>query len=352
MVRTGLITALGWWVARAAARSDQPDHRRRWAACLPLLVMADLLGAHWYDLVTVNPRYWTEPPITARKLESDPSVVRIFGLEDKASGEPGYASEPIDFLSVRDALDWSFPPVWHLRTSKGVTPMYSRRLFEFGDPMGTSRSFPWRFDLEGVTHFLTGTQQAGVAGEIRGTGQYAWLYPDGQPQARIVGASGFYAADERQALSLFQSLTPDQLRDRLIVEDPAAARDLVAAATGKAVVVEDYPGKGSWWKLRPRFAPATWCSPDTYEPGWTATADGQPVAICAANLAFRAVYLAAGHHTGPSSITRVRRSSNGIRRPSRGRGSWVSPSTRVTPCQACASEAGRAGEPRIGSLIT
>ena len=80
----------------------------------------------------------------------------MFGLADKASGEPGYASERVDFLSVRDPLDWSLPLVWHVPTSRGNTPMYSRRLFDFGDPTGSNRSFPWRHDLEGDSHILLG----------------------------------------------------------------------------------------------------------------------------------------------------------------------------------------------------
>ena len=36
------------------------------------------------------------------------------GVAKRASNEPGYASERVDFLSVRDTLDWSLPPVWGL----------------------------------------------------------------------------------------------------------------------------------------------------------------------------------------------------------------------------------------------
>ena len=293
VVRTAVIAALGWWVARKAAGSDDPGHRRRWAACLPLLVMADLLGAHWYDVVTVTPRYWTEPPVTATKVRSDPTLIRVFGIADKASGEPGYASEAIDFLSVRDALDWSLPPVWHLATSKGVTPMYSRRLFEFGDPLGTSRSFPWRFDLEGVTHFLTGIHKPESRAKYVDLVNRR-LFPDGQPRARIVGRPA-YAADERQALSLFQASNPDVLRERAIVEDPSRPLPSASPATGKAVIVEDLPDRIV--VEADLDSPGYLVLSDTYEPGWKATANGQPVTVRPANLAFRAVYLATGHHT-------------------------------------------------------
>src|SRR5262249_30003523 len=156
ILRTILLTFLGCWVGLAAARSSNPATRARWAAVLPLLVTADLLGAHWYDVVTVTPSYWTVPPVTARLLQSDPGFIRVVGVADKHSGEPGSASEEINSLGVRAPLDWSLPLAWHLPTSRGNPPMYSRRLFDFGDPMGISHSFPWRLDLEGDTHVLTG----------------------------------------------------------------------------------------------------------------------------------------------------------------------------------------------------
>ena len=91
----------------AAARLADPVRRARWAAILPLLVLADLLSAHWVDVPTVDPAYWTVPPETARRLKANPNTIRIFGVCDKASGEPGYASEELDFMPVRDPLAWS-----------------------------------------------------------------------------------------------------------------------------------------------------------------------------------------------------------------------------------------------------
>ena len=126
----------------------------------------------WARTGTTSPRSTpaTGPsrPRRSGGSRSDPGFIRVFGIADKASGEPGYASEPIDFLAVRDPLDWSLPLVWHLPSSKGNTPMISRRLFDFGDPPGTSRSFPWRIDLEGDTHIVTGGALAGSAGRTSG----------------------------------------------------------------------------------------------------------------------------------------------------------------------------------------
>ena len=99
------------------------------------------------------PAYWTTPPETARRLKADPSFIRVFGDGDKHSGEPGYASEPIDFLSARDALDWSLPAAWGLRASKGETPMIPRRLLDYFDAVKIGAG---RLDIESVSHVVTG----------------------------------------------------------------------------------------------------------------------------------------------------------------------------------------------------
>ena len=59
------------------------------------------MSAHAQDVPTVTPAYWTSPPETVRRLKADPGFIRVFGKGDKHSGEPGYASEPIDYLSAQ-----------------------------------------------------------------------------------------------------------------------------------------------------------------------------------------------------------------------------------------------------------
>jgi hypothetical protein len=296
VIRTGLLAGLAWWAARAAARAARPKERARPAALLPLLVIADLLGAHWHDVVTVAPRYWTVPPVTVNHIRSDPEFIRVFSANAaRSSGEPGYASEPVDFLPVRDALNWSLPLVWHLPTSKGETPMYSRRLFDFGDPLGITRSFPWRFDIEGDTHIVRGKRGQAERGEIEVGSAYVRRNPDALPRARIVGRPA-YAADERQALGLLVDLgKQDQLRDRLVVEDPARPLPSAAAATGTAKIVEDLPERVV---IEAELeSPGYLVLSDTFDPGWSVTDNGRPVPIRPAYVAFRAIYLAAGHHT-------------------------------------------------------
>jgi hypothetical protein len=295
VLRTGLLAALAWWAARAAVRAARPALRARWAVLLPLLVIADLLGAHWHDVAIVTPRYWTEPPVTVGRIRSDPEFIRVFcRYAAKSSGEPGYASEEIDFLPVRDPLDWSLPLVWHLPTSKGNTPMYSRRLFDFGDPLGVTRSFSWRFDLEGDTHILRGRRGEAERGEAGVGAAYLRRNPDALPRARIVGRPA-YAPDERQALALLVDLgNQNQLRDRLVVEDPSLPLSPSATATGSARIVEELPERVVI--EADLESPGYLVLADTFDPGWSATDNGRPVPIRPAYVAFRAVYLTAGPH--------------------------------------------------------
>lgn len=294
-IRTGLLCAAAWWAARSAARAGRPGRRALWAALLPLLVIADLLGAHWYDVVTVDPRYWTEPPVTVERLRSDPSLIRVFGQAEKASGEPGYASEELDFLPVRDPLGWSLPLVWHLPTSKGPTPMYARRLQEFGDPLGIHRSFSWRFDIEGDSHLLRGKKGPAERDEVEVGAAYLRRNPGALPRARIVGRPA-YAPDERQAVALLVELgKQNQLRDRVVVEDPSSPLPSTAEAKGTVRMLRDLP---EFVAIEADLeSPAYLVLADTFDPGWSATDNGRPVPIRPAYVAFRAVYLEKGHHT-------------------------------------------------------
>ncbi len=139
--------AAAWWVSRTSG----PRLRATLVWLFPLLVLADLMSAHAHDVPTVSPVYWTSPPETVRRLKADPGFIRVYGDGDKHSGEPGYASEWVDYLSARDALDWSLPAAWGLASSKGETPMIARRLLDYFDHvrLGTGR-----LDIESVSHVV------------------------------------------------------------------------------------------------------------------------------------------------------------------------------------------------------
>ena len=294
-IRTGLVLILGWWVVRSAARSIDPARRPRWAALLPLLVLADLLGAHWVDVPTVDPQYWTKEPESVRHLKADPGLIRVFGMAEKASGEPGYASEPVDFPAVRDPLGWSLPPVWHLAASRGETPMIPRRIVLYG---AATQRFMVRHDLESDSHILTGRrfdaeapynvlpkEQVGTASVRRN--------PTVLPRARLVGRPS-YAQDQFQAALELIRLGA-QLRDRLVVEDPSHPLATDAAVSGTARIVEDLPERVV--VQSEATMPAYLVLADTFDPGWSATVDGRPAPIRPAYVAFRAVFVPRGKHT-------------------------------------------------------
>ena len=198
ILRTGLLALVAWWIARAAAHID-PVRRARLAAILALLVLTDLLSAHWFDVPAVDPRFWTEPPETARRLKSDPNTIRVFGIGDKRRGEPGYASEKVDFMPVRDPLDWSLPLAWHLNASRGNTPMISRRIVDFYEnaPGGI------RFDLEGDTHIVTGNHSHpafAALRNVRSGAAFIHRNSTGLPRARLIGKP-LYADDRVSAIA-------------------------------------------------------------------------------------------------------------------------------------------------------
>jgi hypothetical protein len=293
--RTAAVTMLALWVARNAARSADQVRRRRWGMLLPLLVMADLLGAHWVDVPTVDPRYWTQQPESARQLKEDPSLVRIFAIGDKHSGEPGYASERINFLAVRDPLDWSLSPVWHVSSSTGNTPMKSRRVVDYTDHTAAGRG---RFDIEGVTHIVTGRRRqkdfAYLPSVAAGT---AFIHRNRRalPRVRLAGLP-VYAADRDEAITELRRLTlKGRLREHLVVEDPERPLASDAIVSGTARIIGEVPERVV--VQTDSATPAYLVMADTFDPGWTVTVDGRPAPIRPAYVAFRAVSLPEGQHT-------------------------------------------------------
>jgi len=295
LIRTSLMAALAWWVARSVVRTNSPTRRARSAALMPLLVLADLLGAHIAEVPTVNPRYWTEPPESVGRLKSDPNLIRVFGKADKSSGEPGYASEKVDFLAVRDTLDWSLPPVWHVASSRGETPMIARRSLDYTDHVVIGGG---RLDIEGVSHVITGRLWRGKIIPVRSEpAGAAFIHKNKNvlPRARLAGRP-VYAVDQLSAVGALNRLTLEsKLRDHLVVEDPKHPLPADATVSGTARIVEDLPERVVI--EADAATPAYLVLSDTFDPGWSATVDGLQEPIRPAYVAFRAVYLSQGKHT-------------------------------------------------------
>jgi hypothetical protein len=293
LARTVCLSLSAYAAARWAMSVRRPNLRPRLAACLPVLVMLDLLLSHRWEVPTVPPSYWTVPPRSAVVLAQDPSVIRISGLGVLSAGEPGYATSPrrVDFVKVRDTLAWSLPPVWGLATSSGHTPIIPRRFKIYGDNARFGRG---RSDIEGVSHVLVPSGE-----QIRGwdpprkAGTAAICHnPYVLPRARLMG-SPVYVVDEHAAVRVFRALGRAS-RDRIIVEDRDRPLPVAAKVEGRARIVAELPE---------RVEVATESAGDSYlfladafDPGWSATVDGRPAPIRPAQIAFRAVFLPKGKH--------------------------------------------------------
>jgi hypothetical protein len=289
--RTAALCGLAWWLAGRAARSTSPRHRRRLTAVLPVVVLCDLLGAHRVDVPTITPAYWTDPPETARRIRADPAHFRVFGIAERASGEPGYASEPVDFLAYRDPLAWSLPPVWGLASAGGETPLIARRYLEYAEH---ARIRGGRFDIDGVTHVLGGSWLASTFGRGQRVGStHVYRNPGALPRVRLLGRP-YYTRDEAASIAVLDRLG-GEIRRRLVVEDPDRPLPEDATPDGRATIAREEPERVE--VATEAAADAYLVLADTHDPGWSATLDGRPVPIRPAWITFRAVFVPRGNHT-------------------------------------------------------
>ncbi len=290
--RTAALVAAAWAVARAAARSGRPEDRRRLAAVLPVLVLVDLLAAHSVDAPTIDPSYWTVQPETAALLKTDPTLRRVHGegVFGRSAGEPGYASEPIDFAAIRDSLAWSLAPVWGLSSSAGATPLIPRRLVDYAEATTIEQG---RFAIEGVSHVLAAKRLTGIdARPLRVGSVYIHRVPGTLPRARLMGRP-VYEADDSSALAALARLGRE-FRERVVVEDPDRPLAEEAKAEGSAAIVVDEPERVE--VETSSTGPSYLFLADTFDPGWSATVDGRPAPIRPAFVAFRAVFVPGGSH--------------------------------------------------------
>jgi len=287
-IRTGIVTVVGLVLAWRASKAVRPNRRTALAALLPVLVLADLLGAHKDDAPTIAPEYWTDPPESVKRIQADPSFIRVFGIGERSAAEPGYASEPIDFMKARDALNWSLPAAWGLASAKGETPMISRRIIDYFD---NTLYGAGRFDLDSVSHVVVGRNNRATFVPNEPVGDaFLHVNPNAMPRARLAGKP-VYAADRAEAVEALRRLGPD-LKNRLVVEDPARPLAPDAEVAGTATIEIDLPERIV--VTVEAETPAYLVLADTFDPGWTATVDGRPAHIAPAYAAFRAVYVDKG----------------------------------------------------------
>jgi hypothetical protein len=281
--RNALILGMSFGCLRAALKSPSAAGRALAAGAIPILILFDLVTAHFHDCPTVDPVYWTETPAVARAIAEDPGSVRMLGQRDYSSGEPGYASKPVDFLAVRDTLAWSLPPVFGLKTIKGETPIISIRR-AWLDEIRT----PERLALEGLTHLITARGMPETE-RIRPLGRFGSVYlhqvKDAIPRLRYMGEP-IHVLDERAAARAVRDRGAELMR-RVVIEDPKPIMSEDAQARGSARWVRD---EAEWQEVQlDAETPGYLVMGDTYDPGWKAWLDGKPIRIVPANLAFRGV---------------------------------------------------------------
>ncbi len=174
--------------------------------------------------------------------------------------------------------------------------MISRRVVDYTDHAKIGSG---RFDLEGVTHLVTGRKQralfANLPGQPVGLGVDLIAIPT---RCRGPGWLGkpVYALNQSDADAALDRLTTENtLLDHVVVEDPTRPLPADASGSGTARIVDDLPERVVIETKAD--GPAYLVLADTFDPGWSATVDGQPAPIRPAYIAFRAVYLPGGDHT-------------------------------------------------------
>ena len=123
------------------------------------------------------------------------------------------------------------------------------------------------------------------------------------PIARLVGP-GIAAPDFTAALFTLKQTSVERLRDTIVVEDPlndavpGPADPAGASGPGDPIgtfTVRRYHASSVEFDVVMRRRGFLYYA-DGYTPDWTATVDGRPARIVAANGAFKAVFVAAGSH--------------------------------------------------------
>jgi Bacterial membrane protein YfhO len=170
--------------------------------------------------------------------------------------------------------------------------MISRRFVAFGEHVSPNA----RFALESDTHIVTGRRRHPDFSTLpffRSGAAFIHLNTNALPRARMIGKP-VYADNQAEAMAALNRLGT-ALRDRLVVEDPGRPLASGLEVSGTARIVDDRPERVV--VETDAATPAYLVLADTFDPGWSATVDGQPAPIWPAYIAFRAVYLRQGAHT-------------------------------------------------------
>ena len=291
-VRSAILFIAGILAFRLASAAKSVSFRIFTSYVLAGIIGCDLISAHWHEMPTVDPAFWTQPPAAAGVVQSDPKVSRIMGIARFSAGEPGYASKPIDFFAARDALGWSLPLAYDLESNVGETPFRPARLIRLTDLSGGE---PWRFAIEGVTHMVTGQPMNATMKPVQAGSAFVYRLPDPEPrfhwarEVRIV-------ADQAQAEATVKSLGSANTTDVLVVESEEPPQCVPASGDWTAGIrTIEYGGDRMTFDLE--SAAPNWLRIGvSFDPGWRAWVDGEEIEVSPAQLAFMAVPIPGGSH--------------------------------------------------------
>ena len=295
-VRTALVGAAGAAAVLTAVRTRSPRLRKLACGALPLVVIADLLGAALGRRADDHAAILDRPPAQRTRAQGRPDVrparVRPDVPERAVGGRAGLRLRA-DRLPPRPrhARAGACRRSGASRSMAGETPLLPRRMVEYTD-------LAWlglvSYDVASVSHLLTHRRNPLSLGTPTPAGT-ALIYrnPGALPRARVMGHP-YYAEGEAAAIRAIERLGTT-IRDRVVVEDPDRPLSPDAGATGAARIVRDEPEHVVI--VVDASAPAYLILADSFDPGWTATVDGNAAPIRPAWLTFRAVFVPAGRHT-------------------------------------------------------
>ena len=190
-------------------------------------------------------------------------------------------------------------PVWGLKSSIGLTPIYPRRILTFFDHVNPIST---RYKVEGVSHLLAGQRAAGFTGRVEIAGSAVIHYLTlAQPRARLMGQP-VYVADEAGAGQALDKIGP-AVYDRVIVEDPDQPVPADSIAQGSARITVDDPERVVIEAEVTGDSPVYLVLTDTFDPGWSCLMDGQPAPIRAAVRRVSRGRAPVPVRTGSSSVT-------------------------------------------------
>ena len=261
----GLLALAAWWVARRAAPQVDPVLRSRLGGDLAAIGPGRPLECPLGRRSHGRPPLLDRAPGNGAAVEIEPQYDPCLRHRRQAAGEPGYASEKIKFMDVRDPLDWSLPLVWHLNASKGQHadgfPPGCRFLRECARNV--------RFDLESDTHIVTGNRDHPSFAAAAKLADRLGVHPP-QPGRPAPGSAGGQAdiCGQRPVGGCRGHRLGDRparsSRRRRSGPAPRGQR----RGSGKARIVEEIPERVVI--ETDASMPAYLVLSDTFDPGWSA----------------------------------------------------------------------------------